>query len=43
MDPAVASIATWLLQGVVANGTGFRASRELGLVGLAGKTGTTNE
>jgi len=43
MDPAVASIATWLLQGVVQGGTGYRASRELGLKGLAGKTGTTNE
>jgi len=43
MDPAVASIATWLLQGVVMNGTGYRASKELGLKGLAGKTGTTNE
>ena len=43
MDPAVASIATWLLQGVVQGGTGYRASKELGLKGLAGKTGTTNE
>ncbi len=43
MDPAVASIATWLLQGVVQGGTGARASVELKLQGLAGKTGTTNE
>jgi len=43
MDPAVASIGTWLLQGVVQGGTGFRAGKELGLKALAGKTGTTNE
>lgn len=43
MDPEVASVATWLLQGVVQGGTGHRASAELGLNGLAGKTGTTND
>ncbi len=43
MEPEVASIATWLLQGVVQGGTGHRASAELGLQGLAGKTGTTND
>lgn len=43
MDPAVASIGTWLLQGVVQYGTGVKARKELGLVGLAGKTGTTND
>lgn len=43
MDPEVASIATWLLQGVVQGGTGHKASAELGLQGLAGKTGTTND
>jgi penicillin-binding protein 1A len=43
MDPAVASIATWLMEGVVHGGTGHRAWAELRLQGLAGKTGTTNE
>ncbi len=43
MDPEVASIATWLLQGVIQYGTGVKAKRELGLTGLAGKTGTTND
>ena len=43
MDSAVASIGTWLLQGVVQYGTGIDAKRKLGLVGLAGKTGTTND
>lgn len=39
----VASIATWLLEGVVSEGTGSQAKRDLGLVGLGGKTGTTND
>jgi penicillin-binding protein 1A len=43
IDPAVASIATWLMEGVVTGGTAARASGELGLKGLAGKTGTTND
>jgi len=43
LDPAVASVGTWLLKGVVDYGTGVRARRTLGLQGLAGKTGTTNE
>ncbi|MBX2799076.1 MAG: transglycosylase domain-containing protein [Myxococcales bacterium] len=43
MDPAVASIGTWLLQGVVSYGTGIDAKRKLKLTGLAGKTGTTND
>lgn len=43
MDSEVASITSWLLQGVVSGGTGSVASRELGLVGLGGKTGTTND
>ncbi|MEQ1502663.1 MAG: transglycosylase domain-containing protein, partial [Myxococcota bacterium] len=43
MDPAVASIATWLLKGVVQGGTASDAGRELKLIGLAGKTGTTND
>jgi penicillin-binding protein 1A len=43
MDPAVASIGTWLMKGVVTNGTAARASSELNLRGLAGKTGTTND
>lgn len=43
MDPGVASIATWLMEGVVTGGTAARASGELGLRGLAGKTGTTND
>jgi penicillin-binding protein 1A len=41
IDPGVASIMSWLLQGVVREGTGARASK-LGLT-LAGKTGTTND
>jgi len=41
IDPAVASITTWLLEGVIREGTGARASK-LGL-NLAGKTGTTND
>lgn len=43
MDPAVASIATWLMEGVVRGGTASMAGQQLGLVGLAGKTGTTND
>ncbi|MEM6927413.1 MAG: transglycosylase domain-containing protein [Myxococcota bacterium] len=43
LDPAVASAGKWLLQGVVQYGTGVSAKRKLGLDGLAGKTGTTNE
>ena len=43
MDPEVASITSWLLQGVVSGGTGSVASRELELSGLGGKTGTTND
>jgi penicillin-binding protein 1A len=43
MDPAVASVATWLLQGVVHGGTAASAGSELGMVGLGGKTGTTND
>lgn len=41
LDPGVASITTWLMQGVVQGGTAGRAS-SLGLH-LAGKTGTTND
>ena len=43
IDPAVASIARWLLEGVVSGGTGYQASKQLELRGLGGKTGTTNE
>jgi membrane carboxypeptidase/penicillin-binding protein len=43
MDPAVASISNWLMEGVVQGGTASQAGRELGLKGLAGKTGTTND
>lgn len=43
LDPEVASVGKWLLQGVVLYGTGVSAKRKLGLEGLAGKTGTTNE
>ncbi|NCG21637.1 MAG: hypothetical protein GWP91_21695 [Rhodobacterales bacterium] len=43
MEPEVATIATWLLQGVVQGGTGFQAGHQLGLNALAGKTGTTND
>jgi len=43
MDPAVASITTWLLNGVVRYGTGAAAQRALKLEALAGKTGTTND
>nr|MBA2322321.1 transglycosylase domain-containing protein [Deltaproteobacteria bacterium] len=43
IDAGVASITTWLLQGVVSEGTGNLARRELGLNGLGGKTGTTND
>ncbi|MEA2136268.1 MAG: penicillin-binding protein, partial [Solirubrobacteraceae bacterium] len=39
LDPGVAATVTSLLQGVVKNGTGTRA--QLGLVPVAGKTGTT--
>lgn len=42
VDPGVATIVNWLLQGVVDEGTGSPA-RELGLEYLAGKTGTTND
>ncbi len=42
LEPEVAAITTWLLRNVVAGGTAARASR-LGLRGLAGKTGTTND
>jgi membrane carboxypeptidase/penicillin-binding protein len=41
LDPAVAYITTWLMEGVVQGGTAGRAAR-LGLH-LAGKTGTTND
>ncbi|MCO4743852.1 MAG: transglycosylase domain-containing protein [Proteobacteria bacterium] len=41
MSPEVASITTWLLQGVATEGTAARASR-LGIP-VAGKTGTTND
>lgn len=43
IDPETASITRWLLRGVVEGGTGYDAQRELGLQGLAGKTGTTND
>ena len=42
MDPAVATIATGLMHGVVYGGTAGRAAK-LGLRGMAGKTGTTND
>ena len=42
MDPGVARIVNWLLQGVVNEGTGA-AARRLGLQYLGGKTGTTND
>ena len=41
IEPEVAAITTWLLQGVVQEGTAARAGR-LGL-NLGGKTGTTND
>ncbi len=41
IDPALASIMSWLLQGVVQEGTAARAN-SLGVT-LAGKTGTTND
>jgi penicillin-binding protein 1A len=43
MEPEVASITAWLLQGVVQGGTGYRARAALGLDGMGGKTGTTND
>ena len=43
MSPGVASIGTWLMEGVIKYGTGVKAKRALGLTGLAGKTGTTND
>jgi penicillin-binding protein 1A len=43
MEAEVASIGTWLLQGVVQGGTAHRAGSALELSGLAGKTGTTND
>jgi penicillin-binding protein 1A len=43
IEPGVASITTWLLQGVVDGGTGYKAKKALELRGLAGKTGTTND
>jgi penicillin-binding protein 1A len=43
IEPGVASIATWLLEGVVQEGTGHEARAALGLNGLGGKTGTTND
>jgi penicillin-binding protein 1A len=43
MEPEVASITRWLLEGVVQGGTGFQASKQLELKGLGGKTGTTND
>lgn len=43
MEPEVASITAWLLEGVVEGGTGFPAHKALGLDGLGGKTGTTND
>jgi penicillin-binding protein 1A len=41
MEPEVAYVANWLLQGVVRGGTASKASRLR--VHLAGKTGTTND
>lgn len=43
VDPGVASITTWLLQSVVQGGTAAEAYAKLGLIGMGGKTGTTNE
>ncbi|MFT4623567.1 MAG: penicillin-binding protein 1A [Myxococcota bacterium] len=43
MEPEVASITSWLLQSVVQGGTGYQARAQLGLDGLGGKTGTTND
>ena len=43
MEPEVATIATWLLRGVVDGGTAAAAKKALPLDGLAGKTGTTND
>jgi penicillin-binding protein 1A len=42
ITPEVASITTWLLQGVATGGTGARAYNEL-RVPVAGKTGTTDD
>ncbi len=42
VDPAVAALATWLLENVATSGTGYQAHRDLG-VHVAGKTGTTND
>lgn len=43
VEPETAAITRWLLRGVVEGGTGYEANKELGLDGLAGKTGTTND
>jgi penicillin-binding protein 1A len=43
VEPAVASITTWLLEGVARYGTGAQAYQALRLEGLGGKTGTTND
>lgn len=43
ISPETASITRWLLRGVVEGGTGHDAQKALGLEGLAGKTGTTND
>jgi penicillin-binding protein 1A len=43
MSPEIATIADWLMRGVVQGGTASIAGQQLGLVGLAGKTGTTND
>ncbi|MCB9678867.1 MAG: transglycosylase domain-containing protein [Alphaproteobacteria bacterium] len=42
LAPEVAAITTWLLQNVVQGGTAS-AAMKLGLKGIAGKTGTTND
>ena len=42
IEPEVAAITAWLMQGVVDGGTAFEAKRQLGLT-MAGKTGTTND
>lgn len=43
MEPEVASISTWLLNAVATEGTAAAARSELDLVGIGGKTGTTND
>jgi len=42
MDPEIATLTTWLLEGVANGGTASKARRELGRT-MAGKTGTTND